>query len=209
MGVRALADAADGRVPVVSPILAEFLSGVPTAGPARGGPTGTRDPRGTVAGVTGGGGLAGESISAFLSAQLAVVCGDVPASRIVGDYLADIRRHRRAQPHVATAIWNITPCSFWPVRPVEPPTRVANDLPALVVAAEKDNRTPYAGSLALHRALTGSRLVTLRGARVHGVFPGRSECVDGAVEAYLRDGTLPRAAVSCTRPPAAPGSPGE
>ncbi|MCK9901486.1 alpha/beta hydrolase [Frankia sp. Cpl3] len=211
LGIRAFADAADGRTPAANPYLDEFLAGVATGGPDLTELTGLIHPRADRAERAGGdvaGGGAG-LISALQSAQLAVMCGDVPASRIAGDYLADIRRHREAQPHVATAIWNITPCSFWPVRPLEPPTRVTGDVPALVVAAELDNRTPYAGSVALHRALTASRLVTLRGARVHGVSGGRSPCVDDAVGAYLRDGRLPRADLTCSRPPAPPGSPPE
>ncbi|EFC83234.1 alpha/beta hydrolase [Parafrankia sp. EUN1f] len=200
MGVRAFADAADGRAPATNPYLAEFLQGLATDGPALPGARAHAQ-----AGTDAGPG--GSVVSAFQSAQLAVLCGDVPAPRIAGDYLADIRRHTGAQRHVAGAIWNITPCAYWPVRPVEPPTRVANAVPALVVAAEKDNRTPYAGARALHRVLSASRLVTLRDARVHGVYPGRSGCVDGAVNAYLQNGTLPRADVTCTRPPAAVGSP--
>lgn len=196
MGVRAFADAADGRAPAENPYLDKFLDGVATGGPTLpGGSPGRR-----VETVPEG------SLSAFQSAQLAILCGDVPASRVAGEYLADIRRHQRAQPHVGAAIWNLTPCTFWPVRPVEAPTRVANAVPAVVVAAEKDNRTPYAGSRALHRALSSSRLVTLRGARVHGVYGVRSGCVDDAVNAYLRSGTLPSADLTCTRPPAPPGS---
>ncbi|WP_018640018.1 alpha/beta hydrolase [Parafrankia elaeagni] len=175
LGIRAFADAADGRTPAANPYLDEVLAGVATGGPDLTDLIHPRAERAERAGGDVAGGGAGW-ISALQSAQLAVMCGDVPASRIAGDYLADIRRHREAQPRVATAIWNITPCSFWPVRPLEPPTRVAGDVPALVVAAELDNRTPYAGSVALHRAPTASRLVTLRDARVHGVFGGRSPC---------------------------------
>ncbi|OHV28513.1 hypothetical protein BBK14_17905 [Parafrankia soli] len=138
------------------------------------------------------------------------VCGPSPTRRMA------VRRRRTP---TSTSSWTVSrpavrrcpaghPGAGWRRcrRGREAPTRVANTVPALVVAAEKDNRTPYAGSRVLHRALSSSRLVTLRGARVHGVYGGRSGCVDEAVNAYLRSGTLPSADLTCTRPPAPPGS---
>jgi hypothetical protein len=52
----------------------------------------------------------------------------------------------------------------------------------------------------MHRALAGSRMVTLRGAFRHGTFlVGGSPCVDAAVDRYLVDGVLPDGDTSCTR----------
>jgi hypothetical protein len=51
----------------------------------------------------------------------------------------------------------------------------------------------------MHRALAASRMITLQGARTHGVYLFRgSACVDDAVNAYLNTGALPSADLSCT-----------
>jgi hypothetical protein len=52
---------------------------------------------------------------------------------------------------------------------------------------------------ALHASLTGSRLVTLRNARTHGVFGEYgNECVDRKVISYLGSGVLPADDSSCS-----------
>jgi hypothetical protein len=51
----------------------------------------------------------------------------------------------------------------------------------------------------MHRALTGSRMVTLRDARIHAVFGNYGNaCVDNQVIGYLRTGTLPAGDLDCT-----------
>lgn len=52
---------------------------------------------------------------------------------------------------------------------------------------------------AMHRALTGSRMVTLAGVREHMVYLLRgAPCVDDAVNAYLSSGHLPTADTTCS-----------
>ncbi|MEH1124274.1 alpha/beta hydrolase [Micromonospora sp. CPCC 206061] len=64
--------------------------------------------------------------------------------------------------------------------------------------ATGDPRTVYRGALAMHRALTGSRMVTLDGARIHSVFGNYGNvCVDDTVIGYLRDGVLPSTDLTC------------
>ncbi|GAA3141468.1 hypothetical protein GCM10010466_35560 [Planomonospora alba] len=67
-----------------------------------------------------------------------------------------------------------------------------------------DPKTPYPGQLAMRRALTGSRMVTVRGVfrhLVYGVFtPSRTDCVEQAVHRYLLDGGLPAADTACPPP---------
>jgi pimeloyl-ACP methyl ester carboxylesterase len=172
--VRVLRDAALGRAVTPTPELAAFLDDV-TSPDA----TGVR------------------------SAQAAIVCADRAASRDPGTYWRDVQRHRAAEPLFGPLIRNVTPCAFWPVRPLEPPTRISNGVPALILNATGDTQTAYAGARALHRALTGSRLVTLTDAHLHGVYFAGSTCADRAVDGYLRDGVLPRADLTCTRDAAA------
>lgn len=98
----------------------------------------------------------------------------------------------------------IAPCAFWPTEPREPGTAIANDVPVLMLQARHDNNVPYGGALALHRKLTGSRLITAD-IRSHGVYGRALEghrpvpCADRAVNAYLRTGALPAHDVTCAR----------
>ncbi|WP_411084589.1 alpha/beta hydrolase [Streptomyces sp. cmx-18-6] len=98
----------------------------------------------------------------------------------------------------------IAPCAFWTSTSREPATVIGNPVPALMLQARRDNNVPYEGALALHRRLTGSRLLTAD-IRAHGVF-GRGldgltpvPCADRAVVDYLRTGALPAANVTCGR----------
>jgi hypothetical protein len=71
-------------------------------------------------------------------------------------------------------------------------------VPALIVQAAGDVNSILEFGQAMHRALEGSRMITLAGARDHGVYLFRgSECVDGAVNAYLDTGNLPNADLTC------------
>ncbi|MEU6151932.1 alpha/beta hydrolase [Actinosynnema sp. NPDC047251] len=132
------------------------------------------------------------------SAGEANKCADRAASRDPETYYRDIQAHRASEPLYGALARDITPCAFWPTEPVEPPTAIDNAWPALIIGASGDPVTPYAGQQVMHRALKGSRMVTLEGAFRHGVFHfARSGCVDRAVERYLLDGALPDADTTC------------
>ncbi|PSK89163.1 alpha/beta hydrolase family protein [Murinocardiopsis flavida] len=62
---------------------------------------------------------------------------------------------------------------------------------ALLVQATDDGPTPVGGAYAMRDRFTGSRLIVEDGGVDHGVALNGNACVDGAVAAYLRDGTLP------------------
>ncbi|MER6946568.1 alpha/beta hydrolase [Nonomuraea sp. NPDC000554] len=132
-----------------------------------------------------------------LSGQAAVICGDAAVPRDPRWYWRTIQRSRASQPVFGPYANNITACAFWP-SPREPKTTVRNDVPALIVQATRDTRTVYQEGVNLHRAMSGSRLVTLQDVRMHGIF-GRlpNACVDNAVNTYFRDGTLPAAGLTC------------
>jgi pimeloyl-ACP methyl ester carboxylesterase len=139
------------------------------------------------------------SESAYGSAQSAIICGDRAAPRSLDHYWRRIEAVRRHQPRTGPVAAHIGPCAFWAQPPREQPTRVHNDVPALIVAATGDPRTIYRNGLVLRRLMTGSRLLTLRGARVHGVYGSyRNACVDTAVNAYLAGGVLP-ADLTCAK----------
>jgi pimeloyl-ACP methyl ester carboxylesterase len=129
-----------------------------------------------------------------------IFCADQTVSHHPQTYYRDIHTHRADEPHFAALTRNVTPCTFWPTIPVEAPTRISNNVPVLMVGSTGDPRTTYPGQLNLHRELTGSRLVTLAGAFRHVVYAAEdNDCVTGTVGAYLLDGTLPAADVTCHR----------
>ncbi|MCX4471790.1 alpha/beta hydrolase [Micromonospora sp. NBC_01655] len=143
--------------------------------------------------------------SATGSVQAAILCGDVPVPRDPEQYWREIHEYRASEPRFGELTRAISPCAFWPEPPRERPTVVRNDVPALIVQSTGDTRTLYRHGQAMHRALTGSRLLTLHDARIHGVYGNYADgCVDRAVNAYLADGVLPAADLGCTRPPVGP-----
>ncbi|MEU8410531.1 alpha/beta hydrolase [Micromonospora sp. NPDC048842] len=136
--------------------------------------------------------------SATGSVQAAILCGDVPVRRDAGHYWRDIRQHQTTESRFGELTRAISPCAFWPQQPRERPTVVRNSVPALIVQSTGDTRTIYQHGQAMHRALTGSRLITLHDARIHGVFGNYGNvCVDDAVVAYLADGQLPARDLDC------------
>ncbi|PRY39714.1 alpha/beta hydrolase [Umezawaea tangerina] len=138
--------------------------------------------------------------SAQHSAATAVQCGDAPVSRDVEAYWRDIEAARTGNPLFGPLGNNITPCAFWPNPPRERPVRVRNGTPALVVQAAGEVNAVLEMGQAMHRALSGSRMITLEGARDHGVYLFRgSDCVDTAVNAYLDTGNLPTTDLTCTQ----------
>jgi pimeloyl-ACP methyl ester carboxylesterase len=131
-------------------------------------------------------------------AGTAVLCADRAASRNPEAYFRDIQAHRGDEPLFGPMTRNITPCAFWPVRPAEAATTIRNAVPALIVGADGDPATPYAGQQAMHRALQASRMLTLRGRFAHGQYlVAGNACVDGTVERYLVDGVLPDRDTTC------------
>jgi pimeloyl-ACP methyl ester carboxylesterase len=137
--------------------------------------------------------------SATHTAQTAILCGDAAVARDPEVYWRDIQRHRASSPLFEPLARTITPCSFWPYAPAEQPIDVHNGTPALIVQAEKDVNSQLPGARALHRALTGSRMIVLAGARTHGVYLFRgASCVDKAVDAYLDSGRLPTSDRTCS-----------
>ncbi|MFI6296056.1 alpha/beta hydrolase [Nonomuraea sp. NPDC050790] len=132
-----------------------------------------------------------------LSGQAAVICGDAAVPRNPDWYWRNVQRSRATQPVFGAYANNITACAFWPA-PLEPPTVVRNDVAALIVQATRDTRTVHREGVALRRAMTGSRLVTLQDVRMHGILGRlRNACVEDAVNAYFRDGVLPAADLTC------------
>jgi pimeloyl-ACP methyl ester carboxylesterase len=135
--------------------------------------------------------------SAVHGAQTAIMCADAAVPRDPNVYWRDVQAHRAGSPIFEPMARTITPCAFVPP-PVEAAPRVGNGVPALIVQAEKDINAQLPMGRAMHRALTGSRMIVLAGARTHGVYLFRgSACVDDQVNSYLVTGSLPAADQVC------------
>ncbi|MFG3073782.1 alpha/beta hydrolase [Streptomyces sp. NPDC048225] len=138
-----------------------------------------------------------EAGSAAASQMTAIICGDVAERRGVGTYWRTVQASRERFPLTGPLAENITPCEFWR-RPAETPTALDNDVPALLVAATGDPRTLYAGAEAMREQWPSSRLLTMEGARQHGLYGEYgSDCIDERVNAYLRTGQLPARDLTC------------
>ncbi|MEV5988498.1 alpha/beta hydrolase [Streptomyces sp. NPDC052051] len=146
--------------------------------------------------------------SAPSSQMTAIICGDVAERRGVGSYWRAVEESRKRLPLTGPLANNITPCEFWD-RPAEAPTVLDNDAPALLLSATGDPRTIYAGAKELHDQWPSSRLLTVKGARQHGLYGEYGNtCVDQHVTAYLRTGRLPLHDLTCKAQPGTSGPEG-
>ncbi|MDV9187697.1 alpha/beta hydrolase [Streptomyces sp. SR27] len=135
--------------------------------------------------------------SAPASQMTAIICGDVAERRGAAAYWRAVEESRERYPLAGPLAVNITPCEFWD-RPAEPPTVLDNDVPALLVAATGDPRTVYASARTIREQWPSSRLLTVKGARQHGLYGEYGNaCVDARVNAYLSTGRLPAYDLTC------------
>lgn len=135
----------------------------------------------------------------------AVACGDNSAAwpKDPERYRKDAVRDKKRYPLYGDFGSNITPCAFWN-KSGEPVTKVDNRVPSLIIQNEWDSQTPLATAQALHGALKGSKMVTVKGGEGHGVYVlGGSPCADAVGTAYLNTGKLPAKDTTC-----APGTAG-
>ncbi|WP_037895905.1 alpha/beta fold hydrolase [Streptomyces sp. NRRL S-920] len=131
------------------------------------------------------------------SAQTAILCGDVATRRGIESYWRDIQAARDGAPFASPLTHNIAACEFWD-RPVEAPTVVDNDVPALLVNATGATRTTYSGARQVREKWSRSRLITVPDANQHGVYADYGNaCADKGVNAYLDTGKLPARDVTC------------
>ncbi|WP_030418595.1 alpha/beta hydrolase [Streptomyces sp. SCSIO 75703] len=112
----------------------------------------------------------------------------------------DTTRLHRDHPFMTWAnTWMNLPCATWPAKQQNPlDVKTGKGLPpVLIVQAERDAATPYAGALALHQRFKGSRLITERNAGSHGVTGLVNPCVNDRVDTYLLTGRVDARDVTC------------
>ena len=134
------------------------------------------------------------------AAQLSVLCNDSDWPEDVRSYQRAVERERVAHPRFGPAAANVNPCAFWPVDPIEPPTRITARGPSniLLVQNLRDPATPLVGARETRRAFGDrARMVTVDTGG-HGVFlVNPNACGNAAVAAFLRDGARPKSDSAC------------
>ncbi len=146
----------------------------------------------------------------------AVQCADVNWPRGWSFWTSDTKRIYRTAPFQAwDNAWFNAACAFWPVHGPARPLRISGaGLPGiLMIQGTLDAATPYAGALAARRLLPSARMVVVQGGGNHGqsLAVPPNLCVDGYVNRYLADGSLPQgpglvnAVCAATPAPAAGG----
>ncbi|WFB06921.1 alpha/beta hydrolase [Streptomyces sp. LX-29] len=138
----------------------------------------------------------------------AVECNDAAWPRQWSVWDADNTELARRAPFETwdNARMNL-PCAYWPARQQQPLDIGAEPgalPPVLLLAAERDAATPYAGALELRRRLPDSALVTEKDAGTHGISGGSNACVNRFVDDYLLTGRVPSSGDAYCAPRAEP-----
>ncbi|MFG3054904.1 alpha/beta hydrolase [Kitasatospora sp. NPDC048239] len=141
----------------------------------------------------------------FLAEFFAVTCNDTAWSRNLDGWIARGAANTARWPLAgARTLAFAAVCASWPA-PTAPRVRVtgAGLPPTLMLNSVHDPATYYEAALGAHRALRGSRLVTVTGNGDHGQYPGPDTCVRTAVEDYLLTGRAPARDIICASQQAA------
>ncbi|MEX2984362.1 alpha/beta hydrolase [Streptomyces sp. C36] len=139
----------------------------------------------------------------FLAEYFSVTCNDTPWTRDTGHWVRKGGEDARDLPLIgARELAFASVCAAWPASPAPAVKVTGKGLPTtLMLNSEHDPATHYEGALRAHRALRGSRLVTVTGGGDHGAYMSGNTCVDGVVESYLLDGKAPERDMSCAAGP--------
>jgi hypothetical protein len=135
-------------------------------------------------------------------ANTAINCLDHSGPRTEQGWYDDAQRAAAVAPRLGFAIVYTTQvCATWPVkaRPARVPHGKGNP-PAVVIGGIHDPATPYAWSVALHKDLKGSRLITRArdgAGDGHTSYGPASPCVTRLVDAYLLRKALPPVGATC------------
>ncbi|MCQ4083078.1 alpha/beta hydrolase [Streptomyces sp. RB6PN25] len=131
----------------------------------------------------------------------AVECADGPWPRSFATWDRDNSSLARRAPFETWGnAWMNLPCAYWRApsgTPVDVSLAPGELPPVLMLAAERDAATPYAGALDAHRRLPDSVLVTEKGSGSHGISGGPNRCVNAHVDAYLLHGDTFDGDVTC------------
>jgi pimeloyl-ACP methyl ester carboxylesterase len=125
-------------------------------------------------------------------------CLDYPAPTDVAFYDGLAMRLEQKAPRFGEAFGYSFTCAFWPIRSERSldPIAATGAPPLLVVGSTGDPATPYEWSVKLAAQLESGVLLT-RDGEGHTAYGGTSACIDGAVDAYLIDLSVPKDGTVC------------
>ncbi|RVU17331.1 alpha/beta hydrolase [Streptomyces antnestii] len=135
------------------------------------------------------------------AANVAVNCADDKARYTVANVQAKLPQFRAASPVFGDYMaWGMLSCTHWAVPGAanHPVVSAAGSAPIVVVGNTGDPATPYGGAKRMVDAL-GKGVgveVTYRG-QGHGAYDSGNKCVQGVVDTYLLNGTVPKAGTVC------------
>ena len=140
--------------------------------------------------------------SNITAANIAINCAD-QKPRYTADYIQrKVPEFRAASPLFGDYLaWGMASCTNWAVPGAadHPDVSAPGSAPILVVGNTGDPATPYEGAKKMVDALgkgVGVEL-TYKG-QGHGAYDSKNKCVQGAVNSYLLEGTVPKAGTVCT-----------
>lgn len=125
-------------------------------------------------------------------------CMDYPVDATPEETAAAEAKLNAEAPTVAPYWAGPDPCEVWayPATGVRERITAEGAAPIVVVGTTNDPATPYEWSVSLAEQLASGVLVTRVGEGHTGYNKGNA-CVDGAIEAYLIDGTVPEDGLRC------------
>lgn len=124
---------------------------------------------------------------------LAVQCIDQTWPGEWSTWSTDTRRIAKSAPFETWAnTWFNAPCRTWPAKAGTPVDVTGKKVgPILMIDETLDAATPYSGSLVVRKLFPQARLLAEPGGTSHADSLSGNGCVDDAVAAYLKDGSLP------------------
>jgi pimeloyl-ACP methyl ester carboxylesterase len=134
-------------------------------------------------------------------AFLAVNCLDGRSPSEPADIRASMAELIAAAPTVGEYFSyesGVVKCAQWPVPAVEDPVPIAAEgaPPIVVIGTTNDPATPYAWAEGLAEQLSSGVLLTYVG-EGHTAYGRSNDCIAGAVDAYLIQGTVPADGMRC------------
>ena len=139
----------------------------------------------------------GQYSSNTLEALRAYNCVDYPDEGETDDEALEAELEQKA-PVIAPYWVGPDPCAAWPAPPTgtRAPITAPGAPPIIVLGTTGDPATPYTEAQALAEQLSQGVLVTYVG-EGHLAYNKGNACVNGAVDDYLLDGTVPDAGLRC------------
>lgn len=141
----------------------------------------------------------GQYTSNAMIAFSAINCLDYPTEvRDYDEMVAFADEIRAKAPTFGAEFAMAVGCETWPFQSTAErgPITAAGAAPILVVGTTGDPATPYEWSVALADQLESGQLLTWEG-EGHTAYGRSNDCLQGAVDTYLLEGTLPEEGLVC------------